>query len=70
MPDMVPRNERLMNCTKGCEAWEQALDTSCQAVCSDVCSQNGTQELLPPKELYCVLGCHDALNRYFQQLKE
>jgi len=32
-------------------------------------SQNGTQELLPPKELYCVLGCHDALNRYFQQLK-
>lgn len=33
------------------------------------CSQNGTQELLPPKELYCVLGCHDALNRYFQQLK-
>lgn len=32
-------------------------------------SQNGTQELLPPKELYCVLGCHDALNRYFQRLK-
>ncbi|XP_036141230.1 proto-oncogene tyrosine-protein kinase ROS isoform X3 [Monomorium pharaonis] len=50
-------------CTKGCEAWEQALETSCQAVC------NGTQELLPPKELYCVLGCHDALNRYFQRLK-
>ncbi|XP_077261634.1 receptor protein-tyrosine kinase sevenless isoform X2 [Temnothorax americanus] len=55
---------KIDQCTKGCEAWEQALDTSCQAVC------NGTQELLPPKELYCVLGCHDALNRYFQQLKE
>ncbi|XP_018353318.1 PREDICTED: proto-oncogene tyrosine-protein kinase ROS isoform X2 [Trachymyrmex septentrionalis] len=54
---------KIDQCTKGCEAWEQALDTSCQAVC------NGTQELLPPKELYCVLGCHDALNRYFQQLK-
>ncbi|XP_029680165.1 proto-oncogene tyrosine-protein kinase ROS-like isoform X4 [Formica exsecta] len=54
---------KIDQCTKGCEAWERALDTSCQAVC------NGTQELLPPKELYCVLGCHDALNRYFQQLK-
>ncbi|XP_011637649.1 proto-oncogene tyrosine-protein kinase ROS isoform X2 [Pogonomyrmex barbatus] len=54
---------KIDQCTKGCEAWEQALETSCQAVC------NGTQELLPPKELYCVLGCHDALNRYFQQLK-
>ncbi|KAL6432278.1 hypothetical protein ACFW04_006732 [Cataglyphis niger] len=54
---------KIDQCTKGCETWKQALDTSCQAVC------NGTQELLPPKELYCVLGCHDALNRYFQQLK-
>ncbi|XP_031846803.1 receptor protein-tyrosine kinase sevenless isoform X3 [Nomia melanderi] len=54
---------KVEQCTKGCGAWERALDTSCQAVC------NGTQELLPPKELYCVLGCHDALNRYFQQLK-
>ncbi|KAL2717170.1 proto-oncogene tyrosine-protein kinase ROS isoform X4 [Vespula squamosa] len=54
---------KVEQCTKGCEAWAQALDMSCQTVC------NGTQELLPPKELYCVLGCHDALNRYFQQLK-
>ncbi|XP_029040729.2 proto-oncogene tyrosine-protein kinase ROS isoform X2 [Osmia bicornis bicornis] len=54
---------KIDQCTKGCGAWQRALDTSCQAVC------NGTQELLPPKELYCVLGCHDALNRYFQQLK-
>ncbi|EZA49769.1 hypothetical protein X777_11641 [Ooceraea biroi] len=63
-------NLDLTQCTKGCEAWEQALDTSCQAVCVTHCLQNGTQELLPPKELYCVLGCHDALNRYFQQLKD
>ncbi|XP_023290821.1 proto-oncogene tyrosine-protein kinase ROS isoform X2 [Orussus abietinus] len=54
---------KIEQCTKGCAAWQQALETSCQAVC------NGTQELLSPKELYCVLGCHDALNRYFQQLK-
>ncbi|XP_078041242.1 receptor protein-tyrosine kinase sevenless isoform X3 [Augochlora pura] len=54
---------KIDQCTKGCEEWQRALETSCQAVC------NGTQELLPPKELYCVLGCHDALNRYFQQLK-
>ncbi|KAK0088071.1 hypothetical protein PV325_013259 [Microctonus aethiopoides] len=54
---------KIDQCEKGCGAWEQALETSCQTTC------NGTQELLPPKELYCVLGCHDALNRYFQQLK-
>ncbi|XP_074098359.1 receptor protein-tyrosine kinase sevenless isoform X3 [Cotesia typhae] len=54
---------KIDQCEKGCAAWEQALETSCQSTC------NGTQELLPPKELYCVLGCHDALNRYFQQLK-
>lgn len=26
----------LLQCTKGCEAWEQALDTSCQAVCVSI----------------------------------
>ncbi|KYQ48889.1 Proto-oncogene tyrosine-protein kinase ROS [Trachymyrmex zeteki] len=46
-------------------------DLSSEVGCGVRCKidQNGTQELLPPKELYCVLGCHDALNRYFQQLK-
>ncbi|OAD52465.1 Proto-oncogene tyrosine-protein kinase ROS [Eufriesea mexicana] len=46
-------------------------DSSSEVGCGVRCKidQNGTQELLPPKELYCVLGCHDALNRYFQQLK-
>ncbi|XP_012264218.2 proto-oncogene tyrosine-protein kinase ROS isoform X2 [Athalia rosae] len=55
---------RMDQCTKGCAAWQSALETNCRAVC------NGTQELLPTKQLYCVLGCHDALDRYFQQLKE
>ncbi|XP_015176489.1 PREDICTED: proto-oncogene tyrosine-protein kinase ROS isoform X2 [Polistes dominula] len=54
---------KIEQCTRGCEAWQQALETSCQTVC------NGTQELLPPKQLYCVLGCHDAMNRYAQQYK-
>ncbi|KAI4491041.1 hypothetical protein M0802_010458 [Mischocyttarus mexicanus] len=54
---------KIEQCTRGCEAWQQALETSCQNVC------NGTQELLPPKQLYCVLGCHDAMNRYAQQYK-
>lgn len=32
--------------------------------------QNKTdQELLEPKELYCVVGCNDALNRYFKWVK-
>lgn len=26
----------LFQCTKGCEAWQQALDTSCQAVCVSI----------------------------------
>ncbi|XP_039301063.1 proto-oncogene tyrosine-protein kinase ROS-like, partial [Nilaparvata lugens] len=51
-------------CARGCELWRKALDASCQSVC------NGTQELLLPKELYCIIGCNDALNRYFQRLKE
>nr|CAD7258653.1 unnamed protein product [Timema shepardi] len=33
--------------------------------------QNGTQDHLPlpPKELYCIMGCSEALNRYLQRLK-
>ena len=34
-----------------------------------ICLQNGTQELLLPRELYCVMGCNDAVNLYFQRLK-
>ncbi|GLH07147.1 Tyrosine-protein kinase receptor [Gryllus bimaculatus] len=40
--------------------------------CGNECKieQNGTQDPLPPKEFYCIMGCNDALNRYFQKLKE
>lgn len=27
---------RLFQCTKGCGAWQRALDTSCQAVCVSI----------------------------------
>ncbi|XP_020283790.1 proto-oncogene tyrosine-protein kinase ROS isoform X2 [Pseudomyrmex gracilis] len=54
---------KIEQCKKGCEAWEQALDTSCQAVC------NGVKELIPSKDMHCLEGCHDALNSYAQLLK-
>lgn len=31
--------------------------------------QNGTQDLLPPKQLYCIMGCNYAVSRYLQILK-
>lgn len=32
--------------------------------------QNKTDhEYLGPKELYCVMGCNDAVNRYFKWLQ-
>ncbi|XP_043482361.1 proto-oncogene tyrosine-protein kinase ROS isoform X2 [Leptopilina heterotoma] len=49
--------------TKGCNSWHQALDADCKSIC------NGTQELLSPKELFCIAGCNEALNRYYHQLK-
>ncbi|XP_044740104.1 proto-oncogene tyrosine-protein kinase ROS [Chrysoperla carnea] len=50
-------------CTSGCKLWRSALDSSCKAVC------NGTQDWLPPKQLYCVIGCNDAVSRYLNQLR-
>ncbi|XP_054270502.1 proto-oncogene tyrosine-protein kinase ROS isoform X2 [Macrosteles quadrilineatus] len=55
---------KIQQCSRGCELWQKALESSCQVVC------NGTQELVPLKELYCVMGCNDAVNRYFHELKE
>ncbi|KAK7868921.1 hypothetical protein R5R35_014230 [Gryllus longicercus] len=58
---------KIEQCAKGCMSWHKALEfqnTSCQSVC------NGTQDPLPPKEFYCIMGCNDALNRYFQKLKD
>ncbi|XP_055536181.1 proto-oncogene tyrosine-protein kinase ROS isoform X2 [Wyeomyia smithii] len=54
----------LTQCAVGCRLWELALESSCQNVCNKT-----DQELLEPKELYCVMGCNDALNRYFKWLK-
>ncbi|GAB0094112.1 Tyrosine-protein kinase receptor [Sergentomyia squamirostris] len=54
----------INQCTLGCQLWEQALESSCQTVCNKT-----DQELLEPKELYCVVGCNDALNRYFKWVK-
>uniref|UniRef100_A0A1B0DB76 Fibronectin type-III domain-containing protein n=1 Tax=Phlebotomus papatasi TaxID=29031 RepID=A0A1B0DB76_PHLPP len=54
----------FFQCTLGCQLWEQALESSCQTVCNKT-----DQELLEPKELYCVVGCNDALNRYFKWVK-
>ncbi|XP_055642898.1 proto-oncogene tyrosine-protein kinase ROS isoform X2 [Toxorhynchites rutilus septentrionalis] len=54
----------ITQCAVGCSLWEQALESSCQNVCNKT-----DQELLEPKELYCMMGCNDALNRYFKWLK-
>ncbi|XP_058444154.1 protein sevenless isoform X2 [Malaya genurostris] len=54
----------LTQCAVGCRLWELGLESSCQNVCNKT-----DQELLEPKELYCVMGCNDALNRYFRWLK-
>jgi hypothetical protein len=39
------------------------LNSSCQQVC------NGPMDRLTPKALYCVMGCNDAMTKYFSQLK-
>ncbi|OXU31361.1 hypothetical protein TSAR_014934 [Trichomalopsis sarcophagae] len=54
---------RIDHCSEGCVSWEQALASSCQEVC------NATQRLLSVKELYCTIGCQNALSRYYQQLR-
>ncbi|XP_065345977.1 proto-oncogene tyrosine-protein kinase ROS isoform X2 [Cloeon dipterum] len=49
---------------RGCSAWTQAKRSSCRHAC------HGTQDLLPPRELFCVMSCNYALNQYFQHLKD
>ncbi|KAJ8921659.1 hypothetical protein NQ315_010568, partial [Exocentrus adspersus] len=53
----------LFQCAKGCKVWRKALSMTCQEAC------NGTTERLTPKELYCVMGCNDAITKYFTQLR-
>ncbi|KAJ0183261.1 hypothetical protein K1T71_001237 [Dendrolimus kikuchii] len=51
-------------CKLGCSLWKEGLKNSCQNIC------NVTSETAYSRELYCVMGCNEALNTYFQQLRE
>ncbi|XP_053604338.1 proto-oncogene tyrosine-protein kinase ROS isoform X2 [Plodia interpunctella] len=54
----------VQQCTLGCSLWREGLEKSCQTVC------NVTSETSISRELYCVMGCNEALNTYFQKLRE
>ncbi|CAG9133278.1 unnamed protein product [Plutella xylostella] len=54
----------MQQCTLGCSLWKRGLETSCQASC------NVTSETVVSRELYCVMGCNEALNSYYQKLRE
>ncbi|KAI5646079.1 protein tyrosine kinase domain-containing protein [Phthorimaea operculella] len=54
----------VQQCTLGCSLWQEALESSCQTVC------NVTSDMVVSRELYCVMGCNEALNTYFQKLRE
>ncbi|KAG5883190.1 hypothetical protein JTB14_018205 [Gonioctena quinquepunctata] len=51
-------------CTTGCKLWKKALSQTCQEAC------NGTTERIIPKDLYCVMGCNDAVAKYFSKLRK
>lgn len=34
-----------------------------------ICFQNVTSETVVSRELYCVMGCNEALNSYYQKLR-
>ncbi|XP_045523257.1 proto-oncogene tyrosine-protein kinase ROS isoform X2 [Pieris brassicae] len=51
-------------CRMGCSLWLEGLDVSCQSAC------NVTSETALSRELYCVMGCNEALNTYFQMIKD
>ncbi|XP_037036977.1 protein sevenless isoform X3 [Bradysia coprophila] len=51
----------ISQCTLGCQLWDKALDSSCKSICN----QTEEEDL---KELYCVMGCNNAINRYFNWL--
>ncbi|XP_014362622.2 proto-oncogene tyrosine-protein kinase ROS isoform X1 [Papilio machaon] len=54
----------VQQCRLGCSLWQLGLKNSCQNVC------NVTSETVFSRELYCVMGCNEALNTYFQKLRE
>ncbi|GLH07148.1 Tyrosine-protein kinase receptor [Gryllus bimaculatus] len=59
-------------CAQRCPFQNKTEEGDFDIGCGNECKieQNGTQDPLPPKEFYCIMGCNDALNRYFQKLKE
>ncbi|XP_026748879.2 proto-oncogene tyrosine-protein kinase ROS isoform X1 [Galleria mellonella] len=57
-------NCSVQQCSVGCGLWREGLEKSCQTVC------NVTSETTISRELYCVMGCNEALNTYFQKLRE
>ncbi|CAB3226870.1 unnamed protein product [Arctia plantaginis] len=54
----------VQQCKLGCSLWQAGLENTCQIVC------NVTSETVFSRELYCVMGCNEALNTYFQKLRE
>ncbi|XP_068617317.1 proto-oncogene tyrosine-protein kinase ROS [Battus philenor] len=54
----------VQQCRLGCSLWQLGLKNSCQNVC------NVTSETVFSRELYCVMGCNEALNTYFQKIRE
>ncbi|XP_057670694.1 proto-oncogene tyrosine-protein kinase ROS isoform X2 [Diorhabda carinulata] len=57
-------NCSIEHCLKGCKIWKKALATTCRESC------NSTAERPNPKELYCVIGCNDAMTKYFTKLRK
>ncbi|XP_038214357.1 proto-oncogene tyrosine-protein kinase ROS [Zerene cesonia] len=54
----------VQQCRIGCGLWLEGLEISCQTAC------NVTSEMALSRELYCVMGCNEALNTYFQMIRD
>ncbi|XP_035788952.1 protein sevenless-like isoform X2 [Anopheles albimanus] len=54
----------IQQCTIGCKQWEQALESSCQQACNIT-----RHDAMEAREMYCIMGCNDGLNRYFRWLR-
>ncbi|XP_050679139.1 proto-oncogene tyrosine-protein kinase ROS-like isoform X2 [Leptidea sinapis] len=54
----------VKQCRIGCSLWLEGLKVTCQTAC------NVTPEAALSRELYCVMGCNEALNTYFQMVRD
>nr|XP_026496387.1 proto-oncogene tyrosine-protein kinase ROS isoform X1 [Vanessa tameamea] len=54
----------MQQCRLGCSLWLDGLENTCPIVC------NVTSETVFSRELYCVMGCNEALNTYFQKIRD